>query len=115
MGHVHLQVSDLAAAVRFYTEGLGFETMVNMPEMGAAFVSAGGYHHHIGLNTWTSRGAPLPPADAAGLRIFEIAVPDTKTLNEVAARLTALDAPFARTAIALETRDPSGNLARLVE
>ena len=115
MGHVHLQVSDLAAAVRFYTEGLGFETMVNMPEMGAAFVSAGGYHHHIGLNTWTSRGAPLPPADAAGLRIFEIAVPDTKTLNEVAARLTALDAPFARTANALETRDPSGNLARLVE
>jgi catechol 2,3-dioxygenase len=107
-------VSDLAAAVRFYTEGLGFETMAHMPEMGAAFVSAGGYHHHIGLNTWTSRGAPPPPADAAGLRVFEIVVPDGKTLDEVAARLTALGAPFERTANTLETRDPSGNLARLV-
>jgi catechol 2,3-dioxygenase len=114
VGHVHLQVSDLAAAVRFYVEGLGFETMVAMPEMGAAFVSAGGYHHHIGLNTWTSRGAPPPPADSAGLRVFEIIVPDGKTLDEVAARLTALAAPFGRTANTLETRDPSGNLVRLV-
>ena len=114
VGHVHLQVADLAAAVRFYTEGLGFETMVHMPEMGAAFVSAGGYHHHIGLNTWTSHGAPPPPADSAGLRVFEIVVPDGKTLDDVAARLTALTAPFKRTANALETRDPSGNLALLV-
>lgn len=115
VGHVHLQVADLAAAVHFYTEGLGFETMVHMPEMGAAFVSAGGYHHHIGLNTWTSRGAPPPPADAAGLRVFEIIVPEGKTLDDVAARLTALDAPFERVGSALETRDPSGNLVRLVE
>jgi catechol 2,3-dioxygenase len=114
VGHVHLQIADLVAAVRFYTDGLGFETMAHMPEMGAAFVSAGGYHHHIGLNTWTSRGAPPPPAGAAGLRVFEIAVPDSRTLDEVAARLTALDTPFERTANALETRDPSGNLARLV-
>jgi catechol 2,3-dioxygenase len=114
IGHVHLQVADLTAAVRFYTEGLGFETMVHMPEMGAAFVSAGGYHHHLGLNTWTSRGAPLPPADAAGLRVFEIVIPDGNTLDEVAARLAALDIPFERTENALEARDPSGNLARLV-
>ena len=113
VGHVHLQVADLAAAVRFYTEGLGFETMVHMPEMGAAFVSAGGYHHHLGLNTWTSRGAPPPPADAAGLRVFEIVIPDGKTLDEVAARLTALGAVFERTESAIEARDPSGNLARL--
>lgn len=113
VGHVHLQVADLAEAVRYYTEGLGFETMVAMPEMGAAFVSAGGYHHHIGLNTWTSRGAPLPPAEAAGLRVFEITVPDGKTLDEVAARLTSLNVPFERAEGAIETRDPSGNLARL--
>jgi catechol 2,3-dioxygenase len=114
VGHVHLQVADLVAAVRFYTEGLGFETMAHMPEMGAAFVSAGGYHHHIGLNTWTSRGAPLPPADAAGLRVFEIVGPNGKTLDEVAARLTALGAEFERTGNAIEARDPSGNLVRLV-
>lgn len=114
VGHVHLQVADLAAAVRFYTEGLGFETMVALPEMGAAFISAGGYHHHIGLNTWTSRGAPLPPADAAGLRVFAIVVPGGKTLEEVATRLTTLNAPFERTEDAIEARDPSGNLARLI-
>jgi catechol 2,3-dioxygenase len=114
VGHVHLQVADLAAAVRFYTEGLGFETMVAMPEMGAAFVSAGGYHHHIGLNTWTSRGAPPPPADAAGLRVFEIVAPGKQTLAEVSARLTALETPFEATANAIEARDPSGNLARIV-
>jgi catechol 2,3-dioxygenase len=114
VGHVHLQVADLVAAVRFYTEGLGFETMVAMPEMGAAFVSAGGYHHHIGLNTWTSRGAPPPPADAAGLRVFEIIVPGEQTLAEISARLTALEAPFEATANAIEARDPSGNLARVV-
>jgi catechol 2,3-dioxygenase len=114
VGHVHLQVSDLVAAVRFYTEGLGFEAMIDMASMGAAFVSTGGYHHHIGLNTWTSRGAPPPPADAAGLRVFEIVVPDGKTLDEVAARLTALDVPFEITEATIEARDPSGNLARLV-
>jgi catechol 2,3-dioxygenase len=114
VGHVHLQVADLAAAVRFYTEGLGFETMAHMPEMGAAFVSAGGYHHHLGLNTWTSRGAPPSPADAAGLRVFEIVIPDGKTLDEVAARLTSLGVSFEKTENAIEARDPSGNLARLV-
>jgi catechol 2,3-dioxygenase len=114
VGHIHLQVADLTAAVRFYTEGLGFETMVAMPEMGAAFVSAGGYHHHIGLNTWTSRGAPLPPADAVGLRVFEIVVPEEKVVDEVAARLTALNVPFEKTERSIEAHDPSGNLARLV-
>jgi catechol 2,3-dioxygenase len=114
VGHVHLQVADLAAAVRFYTEGLGFETMVHLPEMGAAFISAGGYHHHIGLNTWSSRGAPPPPPDAAGLRVFEIVVPNGETLSEVAARLTALAVPFERDEATIEARDPSGNLARLV-
>jgi catechol 2,3-dioxygenase len=114
VGHVHLQVADLAAAARFYVEGLGFETMVVMPEMGAAFVSAGGYHHHIGLNTWTSRGAPPPPAGAAGLRVFEIIAPNGKTLEEVAARLTALEIPFEQTDRSIDARDPSGNLARVV-
>jgi catechol 2,3-dioxygenase len=114
VGHVHLQVADLNAALRFYVDGLGFETMINAPEMGAAFISAGGYHHHIGLNTWTSRGAPPPPADAAGLRVFAIVVPGDKTLSEVAARLTALAIPIEKTESSIEARDPSGNLARLV-
>jgi catechol 2,3-dioxygenase len=112
VGHIHLQVAELAAAVRFYTEGLGFETMVHMPEMGAAFVSAGGYHHHIGLNTWTSRGAPPPPADAAGLRVFEIAVQIARRSTR-SQRASPRQAP-SKTANALETRGPSGNLAGLV-
>jgi catechol 2,3-dioxygenase len=114
VGHVHLQVADLAAALRFYVDGLGFEAMINAPEMGAAFISAGGYHHHIGLNTWTSRGAPPPPADAAGLRVFEIVVPYDQTLSEVANRLNTLEIPFEATEGFIEARDPSGNLARLV-
>jgi catechol 2,3-dioxygenase len=66
------------------------------------------------LNTWTSRGAPPPPADAVGLRVFEVAVPDGKTLDAIAARLTSLDVSFEKTGSAIEARDPSGNLARLI-
>lgn len=70
IGHVHLHVQDLAAAGRFYTEELGFEVTVSSYP-GALFLSQGGYHHHIGLNTWSGR-AGAPPAGALGLRSFEI-------------------------------------------
>jgi len=71
IGHVHLQVPHLDAAERFYCEGVGLTpTLRRYP--GALFVSAGGYHHHLGLNTWAGVGVPPPPADAVGLRQFTI-------------------------------------------
>ena len=71
IGHVHLHVPHLDAAEAFYCGRIGFEPMVR-GYPGALFVAAGGYHHHLGLNTWTGIGAPPPPADAVGLRSFSI-------------------------------------------
>src|SRR3972149_1238028 len=65
IGHVHLKVSDLDRAVKFYTEVLGFEVMARLGQS-AAFLSAGGYHHHLGLNTWESAGGPPPPPGGRG-------------------------------------------------
>ncbi len=67
MGHVHLKVRDLGEAERFWVDLLGFDLVTTYP--GALFVAAGGYHHHIGLNIWSSRGGPLPPARRLGLDI----------------------------------------------
>ncbi len=78
IGHVHLQVSDLGRAERFYCQILGFNVMQRW--RGALFVSAGGYHHHIGLNVWASLGGPPPPEDSAGLEYFEIRLPSAEAL-----------------------------------
>jgi catechol 2,3-dioxygenase len=85
VGHIHLQVSAIPEAERFYHSILGFDITARMP--GALFVSAGGYHHHIGLNTWQSRGAGAAPEDTAGLKTFVIALPSQSALNAVLARL----------------------------
>src|ERR1700759_571745 len=66
IGHVHLKVADLDRALGFYCDVLGFELMQRLSS-GAAFISAGGYHHHIGLNTWESKGGPPPPPGTTGL------------------------------------------------
>ena len=71
LGHVHLQVADLTAAERFWADALGLDVTVR-GYPGALFVSAGGYHHHVGLNTWAGDGAPPPPEGAQGLDRFEI-------------------------------------------
>ena len=74
IGHVHLKVADLDRAVAFYTEVLGFEVQARMGD-DAAFLSAGGYHHHIGLNTWESKGGSPPPRGTTGLYHFAIRYP----------------------------------------
>jgi catechol 2,3-dioxygenase len=74
IGHVHLRVSDVGEAVSFYRDELGFDLMTQLGDQ-AAFLAAGGYHHHIGANTWESRGAPPAPAGTATLRHFTIVVP----------------------------------------
>ena len=80
LGHVHLQVASIPAADAFYTDGIGFDATVR-GYPGALFVSAGGYHHHIGLNTWAGEGAPAPPLGARGLRSYTIVLPDEVALE----------------------------------
>jgi len=113
IGHVHLKVSDLERAVAFYTSALGFEVVQRMGTS-AAFLSAGGYHHHIGLNTWESEGGSAPPAGATGLYHFAIRYPDRAALGEALRRLReggvrlegASDHGVSE---ALYLRDPDGN------
>ena len=108
IGHVHLNVGDLAAAEEFYVGTLGFEVTVRgYPQ--ALFVSAGGYHHHIGLNTWAGEGAAAPPPGARGLRWFEILLPTPEALAETEERITAAGIEAARDDDALRLTDPSGN------
>ncbi len=108
MGHVHLQVSDLAEAEDFYSAALGFEpTARGYP--GALFVSAGGYHHHLGLNTWGTAGAPPPPPGTRGLRAFRVVVPTAAELSRVADRLEARGIAASRSDEGLRITDPAGN------
>jgi catechol 2,3-dioxygenase len=108
IGHVHLHVRNLAEAEQFYTRVLGFQMMQRYGG-GAIFVSAGGYHHHIGLNTWAGEGAPPPPPDAAGLRWFEIRLPDQAALDALLERLKAANAPFESMDGGVLAQDPSQN------
>ncbi|GAB4422382.1 MAG: VOC family protein [Anaerolineales bacterium] len=109
IGHVHLHVRNVEEAVDFYHGVLGFDLMGNAKAMQAAFVSAGGYHHHIGLNTWQGEGAPPPPQDALGLRYFSIELPDQPALDEVIARVDAAGIPSNQTDQGLLLHDPSHN------
>ena len=81
IGHVHLKVSDLERGIAFYRDVLGFELIQQLGDE-AAFLSAGGYHHHIALNTWESKGGSPPPAGATGLYHVAIRYPDRKTLAQ---------------------------------
>jgi catechol 2,3-dioxygenase len=108
IGHVHLQVSDLDQAEQFYSAMLGFDVMVR-GYPGALFVSAGGYHHHLGLNTWQSRGAAPPAAGAVGLRSFEVVVPTAEERATVLERVRRGGIPVEEQANGSLLRDPSGN------
>jgi catechol 2,3-dioxygenase len=108
MGHVHLQVSDIASVEDFYVGVLGLDVTVRSYP-GALFVSAGGYHHHIGLNTWNSAGAAPPAAGAVGLRSFDVRLPDRRELERLVARLRAAGVPAEPRDEATVVRDPSGN------
>jgi catechol 2,3-dioxygenase len=86
IGHVHLKVADLNRAIAFYRDLLGFEVMQRMGDQ-AAFLSAGGYHHHIGLNTWESAGGSPPPPGTTGLYHFAIRYPTRAALAKAVHRL----------------------------
>jgi catechol 2,3-dioxygenase len=86
IGHVHLRVSDLDRAIRFYRDVMGFDLLMRLGDE-AAFLSAGGYHHHIGLNTWESAGGPPPPRGTTGLYHFAINYPERRDLAVALKRL----------------------------
>ncbi len=109
IGHVHLQVSELRETERFYIGVLGFD-LITREYPGALFVSAGGYHHHIGLNVWNSRGGATPPPTGVGLRAFELRLGDPAALAAVLARVEAAGVkPESTPDGATLVRDPSGN------
>ena len=113
IGHVHLKVSDLERAVAFYRDAFGFE-LQQYYGRSAAFVSAGGYHHHIGLNVWESRGGPPPAPGTTGLYHFAILYPNRKELARALRRLIQHGVPIDGASDhgvseAIYLRDPDGN------
>ena len=109
VGHVHLHVRNVEEAVDFYHGLIGFDIMGVAKAFQMGFVSAGGYHHHLGLNTWQGEGAPPPPSDAVGLRYFTIELPDQKALEDVIARIDKAGIPSNQTDDGLLIQDPSQN------
>jgi catechol 2,3-dioxygenase len=108
IGHVHLQVADLREAEVFYHGVLGFDVMVR-GYPGALFVSAGGYHHHIGLNTWHSAGAAPAASGSVGLRSFAVDLPDERALAAVLARVQEASLPTSPKDGGVLVRDPFGS------
>lgn len=113
IGHVHLKVADLERALGFYCGVLGFELMQRMSS-GAAFISAGGYHHHIGLNTWESKGGRPPPPGTTGLFHTAILYPTRAALADALHRVMAAGIPLDGASDhgvseALYLRDPDEN------
>lgn len=109
MGHVHLHVRDVNEAVDFYHNVIGFDVMGNVKEFQMAFVSAGGYHHHLGLNTWQGVGAPPPPADAVGLRYFTVEFPSQRSMDEAIANIDKAGVSYNKTDEGILLYDPSQN------
>lgn len=113
IGHIHLKVSDLERSIQFYRDVLGFELTSRYGDQ-AAFLSAGGYHHHIGLNTWESKGASAPATSTTGLYHFAILYPTRKDLAHALKRLVDVGYPLSGASDhgvseALYLEDPDGN------
>ena len=113
IGHVHLKVSDIDRALAFYRDVLGFDVTQRYGDE-AAFLSAGGYHHHIGLNTWESRGGSPPPPGTTGLYHFAIRYPDRRTLADALRRVLEAGIPISGAtdhgvSEAIYLRDPDQN------
>jgi len=113
IGHVHLKVSDIDRSLAFYRDILGFDVTQRLGDQ-AAFISAGGYHHHLGLNTWESRGGSAPPPGTTGLFHVAIRYPDRRSLGDALRRLAEAGWPVDGAtdhgvSEAIYLRDPDGN------
>ncbi|CAM3770768.1 VOC family protein [Mesobacillus zeae] len=107
IGHIHLHVSDLKEAEKFYCRTLGYE-VVNRYGSQALFLSTGGYHHHIGLNTWNGAGAPAPSGESAGMKLFTIMLSDMDEREKVLERIRQSGASFTLDSQRILVHDPSG-------
>ena len=107
MGHVHLHVADVDDALRFYHDLVGFDVMGHVP--GVGFVSAGGYHHHLGLNEWAGKGARPAPPGTSGLRRYTVELPTKRDLADVIGRLEHGDVAVVEEADGFAAVDPSAN------
>lgn len=108
MGHVHLHVNHIPAAEEFYNDLLGFELIARYGA-GASFVAAGGYHHHLGLNTWAGVGVPPPPKDTARLLWYEIVLPNTAVLSQLTRHLQEAGITLNRRDGRIFIQDPASN------
>lgn len=106
IGHIHLHVSDLNEAKTFYTDVLGFDIVGNYTGMSALFVSAGGYHHHIGLNIWAGKNAPPKPTNASGLDEYKVVLPHQEELGRVADRVKRAGYSIEETENSFRVKDP---------
>ena len=108
IGHIHLHVAHLDEAEKFYRDAIGFDLIARYAGT-ASFLSAGGYHHHVAVNTWAGEGAPPPPAGAIGLHHFVISVPTHDALREVEDSLADAGVPYTGSQSEISVSDPSGN------
>lgn len=113
IGHVHLKVSDIERSLKFYRDILGFEITQRYGES-AVFISAGGYHHHIGLNTWHSKGSGPAPVNGVGLYHTAIVYPTKRDLADIVRRLESVSYPLTGASdhgvsLAIYLNDPDGN------
>jgi catechol 2,3-dioxygenase len=107
LGHMHLKIANVNRDAAFYRDIIGFDEMANMGS--AAFLSAGGYHHHLGMNVWESANASPPPPDAAGLQYFTVILPNGDELARVTNRVMQVGLRLEETDAGLLVRDPSHN------
>ncbi len=115
IGHVHFHVHDMEKAREFYCDVLGFAIEADWyRQMGALFIAAGGYHHHIGLNVWAGRHAPLPPANSTGMEYFTIIVPHAEELERIKNRLQHAGYETNHLTNGLSVKDPNGIYVQFV-
>lgn len=112
MGHIHLHVAHLADTEKFYSQGLDFDLMTRYP--GALFMSSGGYHHHLGLNIWNGEGAPAPAEGSVGLNWFTLVIENEAKRERLKQNLDTIGATVKEHDGNYMTKDPSGNVIRLV-
>lgn len=108
IGHIHLRVADIAQTDYFYRDVVGFDLVLHFGRQ-ATFLSAGGYHHHLGCNTWESAGGRAAPAGAIGLRWYSLKLPNPDEVEKVVARLQQAGLPIEKQEIGVFTKDPAQN------
>ncbi len=113
MGHIHLHVAEIKQIKQFYCDVLGFDIANSLYGDQALFLSSGGYHHHIGVNTWNGVGAKAPEKDSVGLHDFTIVIPNNEKMKMIEANLKQAEIPFENKGACLITEDPSGNKIQL--